>query len=64
MATVRIVEQAALTLAVPIVIAGRYSGALALAGGLVEQVESRLPGVIWTPLEHLGSVTAIMRSWE
>ena len=32
--------------------------ALALASGLVEQVESRLPGYL-TPLEHLGSVTAI-----
>ncbi len=56
MATVRIVS-AALTLAVPIVIAAGIL-ALALAGGLVEQVESRLPGYL-TPLEHLGSVTAI-----
>jgi len=56
MATVRIVS-AALTLAVPIVIAAGILE-LALAGGLVEQVESRLPGYL-TPLEHLGSVTAI-----
>ncbi len=56
MATVRIVS-AALTLAVPIVIAAGIL-ALALAGGLVAQVESRLPGYL-TPLEHLGSVTAI-----
>jgi hypothetical protein len=56
MATVRIVS-AALTLAVPIVIAAGIL-ALALAGGLVEQAELRLPGYL-TPLEHLGSVTAI-----
>jgi ABC-type transport system involved in multi-copper enzyme maturation permease subunit len=56
MATVRIVS-AALTLAVPIVIAAGIL-ALALAGGLVEQGEPRFPGYL-TPLEHLGSVTAI-----
>jgi hypothetical protein len=56
MATVRIVS-AALTMAVPIVIAAGML-ALALASGLVEQAASRLPGYS-TSLEHLGIVTAI-----